>query len=178
MRRGRALVTVLVVGSVGAPAAARPVSAGSSEAVLAGKWHLHFSVLRREHLTRARGSTRTWVFRRACSQGHCRLRLAFELSEGGYEKFTIVRASARTWKGVRRGAGPYCVKAGRYTGTGVETVTIRATGTRRLGGRTTATEIEAYYRAALSGSCGGRRTTGSELRRFRGGRVDLGTSVS
>jgi hypothetical protein len=72
--RGCALVVALVVAVV-----ASPPAAGSGPPALVGKWHVHATLLSRVHLEPLRKPDRTWIFRRACGNGHCVKRLLFEL---------------------------------------------------------------------------------------------------
>ena len=72
---------------------------------LRGKWHVRATLLSRVHLGPLNNPDRTWIFKRACGNGHCVKRLLFELGAGGYEKFTLHRRNATTWEGTRRGVG-------------------------------------------------------------------------
>jgi hypothetical protein len=135
---------------------------------LRGKWHVRATLLSRVHLGPLNNPDRTWIFKRACGNGHCVKRLLFELGAGGYEKFTLHRRNATTWEGRRRGVGVYCRELGRYVGRGVESVAIHITASQVVDGVRRATALEAYYRARYVGDCQGRPTVASEVARVRG----------
>lgn len=175
MSRARAAkftATISATIAVLATAAATGAAVADQPASLVGKYHTHFHTEVRVNLRGGADNHRTWIVKKACGAERCRLRLLFELSQGGYEKFTLSRRN-NVWTGVRRGLGPYCRKEGRYVGSGVERVTIRATATDRVDGRRRVTKIEGYYRADLQGQCPGQAfSVGHEVRHVFGRRAE------
>jgi hypothetical protein len=151
-----------------------PGIASADGPALTGKFHTRFKQLVRVHLIPATKTRRTWIFRDVIAHGRPVKQLLFELGSGGYTRFNLRQRNATTWVSEpHKGNGPWCPRLDRYVGTGRDSVSTHITTTAVIDGVERATEIEAYYRATLTGSCGpGPALVAKETRRYRGSLVE------